>query len=43
MYNIDYKYLDNLAKQNPILFNELIYELYLHLKYMELASQPASC
>jgi hypothetical protein len=36
----DYKYLDQLATINPMLYNELIYELYLHLKYIGMHSQP---
>jgi hypothetical protein len=38
----DYKYLDQLATINPMLYNELIYELYLHLKYIGMQSQSAS-
>ncbi len=32
--DIDWAYYDNIYKENPYLFNELIYEIYLHLKYI---------
>jgi len=33
---IDYKYLDKLAFEYPKLYNELIYEIYLHFKFFDL-------
>ena len=39
MYDIDtvdYKYLDKLAIENPKLYNEIIYEIYLHFKFFDL-------
>jgi hypothetical protein len=31
--DVNWSYYDDIHKQNPILFNHLIYELYLHFKY----------
>ena len=36
MYEIDLDYLDKLASVNPKLYNELIYEVYLYLKFIDL-------
>lgn len=36
MYEIDFNYLDTLAIENPKLYNEIIYEIYLHFKFMDL-------
>ena len=37
MYDtIDYKYLDKLAIECPKLYNDLIYEIYLHMKFVDL-------
>jgi hypothetical protein len=32
----DMNFLDELAYTNPKLYNELIYELYLHIKFLNL-------